>query len=36
MWLKALMYIVRYAPAIVEAVKKARERHPEDHKQESA
>lgn len=34
MWikaLKALWFVVKYAPAVVEAVQKARERHPEEH-----
>ncbi len=34
-WLKAILVIVRYAPAVVEAIKKARERHPEEHKEEA-
>lgn len=32
---KALVFIVKYAPAVVEAVKKARERHPEDHEEQA-
>jgi len=34
MWWKALFWVVQNAPAIVEAVKKARERHPDQHKEE--
>lgn len=29
----ALKFIVKYAPAVVEVVKQARERHPEEHKE---
>jgi hypothetical protein len=31
--LKALWWLVRNAPAIVEAVKSARDRHPREHKE---
>jgi len=31
---KAVILVVKYAPAIVEAVKAARERHPESAKEE--
>jgi len=39
MWLKlftAVKFLVKYAPAVVEVVKQARERHPEDHKETAA
>ena len=38
MWFKvfsALKFLVKYAPAVVEVVKKARERHPEEHVEEA-
>jgi len=34
-WLKAILAVVRYAPAIIEAIKQARKRHPEEHKEEA-
>lgn len=34
-WFKAILAVVRYAPAVIEAIKRARERHPEEHKEKA-
>lgn len=33
--LKAVKFLIKYAPAVVEVVKQARERHPEEHREDS-